>query len=106
MAKVRASPTTRPSGTISLIVKGPTKSVQRAAQRHGIALESCRTVSSKFGDVQCYAPCSLSLNKKVVDWFSERSRAKTGRGYPPGTLLYHGAFCETSLGRRKRRRKR
>jgi hypothetical protein len=97
----------RSTGHISLIAKGPLKSVRRAAQRHGIHLESCRVVSSKFGDLQCYAPCSMKVNHKVVEWYTARAHAKTGRGYPPGTLLYHGAFCETkNLGKRARKRHR
>ncbi len=79
---------------VSLIVKGPIKSAKRAANRHGVALESCRVVGGKFGDVQCYARCHPKTNDGVVEWYTVRSRAKTGRGHPPGTLLYHGAFCE------------
>jgi hypothetical protein len=97
----------RNAGHISLIVKGPLKSVRRAAQRHDLGLESCRTVSSKFGDVQCYAACTEKTNGKVMDWYTERSRSKAGRGFPPGTLLYHGAFCSTkNLGKRAHKRRR
>lgn len=85
-----------PRGTIALVIKGPVKSAKRAAARQGISTESCRAVGSgKFGDVQCYAPCTPSTNKKVVEWFSDRPRTKAGRGFPPGTLLYHGEFCST-----------
>jgi len=98
---------------ISLIVKGPLKSARRAAQRHGVSPSSCRTVGSAAAlpklaaDIQCYAPCTSSTNRKIVDWFSDRARAKPGRGHPPGTLLYHGAMCATDFGRRsKRKRKR
>lgn len=97
---------------ISLIVKGPLKSARRAAQRHGVTVESCRVVGSGAalpklaGDVQCYAKCSVSMNRKVVDWFSDRARTKAGRGHPPGTLLYHGSLCEEDFGRRKKSRKR
>lgn len=92
---------------ISLIAKGPIKNVRRAASRHGIATQSCRVVGTgKFGDVQCYASCSPSMNRKIVDWFSEKAGAKNGRGFPPGTLLYHGAMCAASgLGRRRTRRR-
>jgi hypothetical protein len=98
----------RNTGHISLIVKGPLKNVRRAAQRHDLGLESCRTVSSKFGDVQCYAACTEKTNGKVMDWYTERSRSKAGRGFPPGTLLYHGAFCSKDLSgpRRAHRAKR
>lgn len=96
-------------GTISLIVKGPVKSAKRAATRHGVTMESCRIVGSgKFGDVQCYAKCHPKTNHGVAQWYGSRSRSKAGRGYPPGTLLYHGAFCSTKglsgLGRKRKRR--
>ena len=102
---------------ISLIVKGPIKSARRAAARHGLPLESCRKVGTgKFGDVQCYAACRPNTNRQVVQWFSDRGETKAGRGFTPGTLLYHGAFCtfrdertareaaQLSGKRRKRRR--
>jgi hypothetical protein len=94
------------AGRVSLIVKGPLKSAKRAAQRHGVALESCRAVGSRFGDLQCYAKCTTSANRNIVDWFSDRARAKAGRGHPPGTLLYHGSLCETDFGRKKTRKRR
>jgi len=93
---------------LSLIVKGPIKSVKRAAARHGVTMESCRVVgTNKFGDVQCYARCHPKTNHGVVQWYTTRARSKPGRGYPPGTLLYHGAFCPkdlSGLGRKRRRR--
>lgn len=89
---------------ISLIVKGPLKSARRAAQRHGLSTASCHAVS---GDVQCYAPCSTSAERKVAEWYTERSRVKAGRGHPPGTLLYYSGSCSTGgLGRRKRHGRR
>lgn len=97
---------------ISLIVKGPIKSARRAAQRHGLNARDCVDMSaasgrpSQRGDIQCYVPCTASANRKVVDWFSERNRTKPGRGYPAGTLLYHGSLCTTDLGRKKRRTRR
>jgi hypothetical protein len=99
----------RNAGHISLIIKGPRKSATRAAQRHGLNLSSCRDVGSRAGagEAQCYTPCTPSTNKKIVEWFSERSRLKAARGFPPGTLLYHGAFCETkNLGKRAHKRRR
>lgn len=97
-------------GSISLIVKGPVKSARRAAARHGVSMESCRVVGTgKFGDVQCYASCHPKTNDGVAQWFGSRARTKAGRGFPPGTLLYHGAFCGKDLsgprGRRRRKRK-
>ena len=97
---------------VSLIVKGPLKSARRAAQRHGVTVEACRVVGSGAalpklaGDVQCYAKCTPSMNRKVVDWFSDRARTKAGRGHPPGTLLYHGNLCETNFGRKRSKRRR
>jgi hypothetical protein len=84
------------------------KSARRAAQRHGINLSSCRDVGSRAGEgeAQCYAPCTPSTNKKIVEWFTERARTKAGRGHPPGTLLYHGSFCEAEFGRSKSRKRR
>lgn len=78
---------------ISLIVKGPVKSAKRAAARHGVTVSSCRATSGRFADVQCYAPCKPSTNRNVVGWYTERGRSKAGRGFPPGTLLYHGEMC-------------
>lgn len=75
---------------VSLIIKGPKKSATRAAARHGIPTTSCREVS---GDVQCYAPCSSTVEKKVTRWYHTRSRVKAGRGHPPGTLLYYTGSC-------------
>jgi hypothetical protein len=94
------------AGHVSLIVKGPLKNAKRAAQRRGVHLESCRIVGSKFGDVQCFAKCTTSANRNIVEWFSDRARTKAGRGYPPGTLLYHGSLCEMDFGRSKRKRRR
>ena len=94
------------AGHVSLVIKGPLKSAKRAAQRHNIRVESCRIVGSKFGDVQCYAPCSASMNHKVVEWFTERPHIKAGRGHPPGTLLYHGSLCKVDFGRRSRKRRK
>jgi hypothetical protein len=97
----------KPRGSISLIVKGPIKSAKRAAARHGVSLASCRVVGSgKFGDVQCYAACKPKTNHGVVQWFGSRSRSKADRGFPPGTLLYHGAFCSTGKGLGRARKKR
>ncbi len=91
---------------ISLIVKGPIKNARRAAQRHGLSTVSCREVGS-FEDVQCYVPCSASIERKTAEWYSERSRTKAGRGHPPGTLLYYSGSCSTSgLSRRRRRTRR
>jgi hypothetical protein len=100
-------------GSMSLIVKGPVKSAKRAAARHGVSMESCRVVGTgkKFGDVQCYARCHPKTNHNVAQWYGSRDHSKEGRGFPPGTLLYHGAFCEKyrpgktlSGAKRKRRR--
>jgi hypothetical protein len=95
-------------GSISLIVKGPVKSAKRAGARHGVHMESCRVVGTgKFGDVQCYASCHPKTNHGVVEWMHARARSKQGRGFPPGTLLYHGAMCAKDLsGSRARKRKR
>ena len=94
--------------TISLIVKGPVKSARREASRHGVTMESCRVVGTgKFGDVQCYARCHPKTNHGVTRWYGSRARSKAGRGFPPGTLLYHGAFCSKDLsGSRQAKRKR
>lgn len=75
---------------VSLIIKGPKKSATRAAARRGINTVSCRAVSD---DVQCYAPCSAAVERKVTAWYHERSRVKAGRGHPPGTLLYYAGSC-------------
>lgn len=92
--------------TIALIVKGPIKSAKRAAARHGVSMESCRIVGSgKFGDVQCYARCRPKTNHGIAEWMHDRARAKTGRGFPPGTLLYHGTFCSKDLSGLGRKRK-
>lgn len=100
----------QPRGSISLIVKGPVKSAKRAGARHGVHLESCRVVGTgaKFGDVQCYAACKPKTNHGVAQWYGSRDHSKEGRGFPPGTLLYHGAFCSNykpgrALSGRRRR---
>lgn len=101
------------SGHVSLIVKGPIKAARRAAQRYGLSTRECVDLAmasgkpSQRGDIQCYVPCSSSTNRKVVDWYTERNQTRQDRGYPGGTLLYHGSLCPTkNLGRRKRRKKR
>jgi hypothetical protein len=105
-------------GSISLIVKGPIKSAKRAGARHGVHMESCRVVSTgnaeydlarrylKFGDVQCYAPCKPKTNDGVAQWYGSNARSKEGRGFPPGTLLYHGAMCSKDLSGAKPRKRR
>jgi hypothetical protein len=93
-------------GSISLIVKGPIKSAKRAGARHGVHMESCRIVGAgKFGDVQCYASCHPKTNHGIIEWMHDRARAKQGRGFPPGTLLY-GAMCSKDLSGVSRPRKR
>lgn len=104
------------SSHVTLHIKGPKKSATRAAAREGIPTSSCRAIGS---DVQCYAPCSPTIEKKVTRWYHARSRVKAGRGHPPGTLLYYSASCvrkdyktgdprktRSMSGRRSRRRKR
>jgi len=100
------------ANSVSLIVKGPMKSARRAAQRHGLSTRECVDVAmasgkpSQRGDIQCYVPCSSSTNRKVVDWYTERNQTRQNRGYPAGTLLYHGSLCPTNLGRSRKRKSR
>jgi hypothetical protein len=94
-------------GSIALIVKGPIKSARRAGARHGVHMESCRVVGSgKFGDIQCYASCHPKTNHGVAEWYGARTHSKAGRGFSPGTLLYHGAFCAKDLSGPRSMRKR
>lgn len=97
-------------GHISLILKGPKKSAQRAGARRGVHLSSCTTHGR---DVQCYAPCSPGVDARVDRWFvDDHKPLRRGRPAKPGTLLYTGPFCgsaqnsSTLSGARRRRKRR
>lgn len=79
---------------ITLIVKGPMKSALRAAQRRGINAK--RQLHFKPGrknrEVKLVAACSTY--RKVQDWMGEREVMATGRGLPPGSLLFFNARCD------------
>lgn len=89
---------------IFLSVKGPVKSAQRAASRHGLNAQ-CREGNRKFGTVQCKASCVAY--GKVVRWYGDREKSKKGRGFPPGALLYYTSDgCGTGLSGAKRKKRR
>lgn len=94
---------------MQLVIKGPMKSAKRAAHRRGINLRSCKIgmAHPTSPTIICDAACTPSTNRAVVNWYSERPHLKKGRGYPPGTLTFHGAFCSGGLrgSRRRQRRK-
>lgn len=106
--------------TVGLFIKGTVKNAKRAAARRGIPVRDCKATPRGDG-VMCHAPCSHSqVMNKVIHWYTEREgRApmKAGRGYAPGTLLFHGAcpyvshfsnsgLIKKSLSGSKKRRRR
>ena len=95
--------------TMPLVIKGPLKSAKRAAHRHGITVRACKIASRSpttgSETIVCDAVCTPSTNRAVAFWYGEREYLKERRGYPPGTLTFHGAFCAGTRGLRGRRRK-
>ena len=91
-----------------LRIKGPTKSAKRAAARHDVPVFNCH--AGTHDEVSCHAPCKPGVTNRVIHWFTERSPSpKQGRGYSPGTLLFHSGACPRGmggLGRTRRRRRR
>lgn len=87
---------------IRVHIKGSKTNAGRAAARHNLSLRNCKT--DDRGGVYCDVPCGRS--RQVVEWMTEKAAIRKGRGYPPGTLLYHTALCGALSGSRTRRRRR
>lgn len=90
---------------VSLIAKGPKKSVQREAARYGVPMTSCVTHGK---DVQCFTACTPSTRDRLDKWFtaSRRNRSTTRTWSSPGALLYVGGSCLSALDGARSRRKR
>jgi hypothetical protein len=99
---------------IFLSVKGPCASVRRAGARRGIPVSKCSSykghaLTKGMTHTKAEAPCTAL--SKVMRWYGEREGVRTGRGFPPGALLFfnQGGCGGTSLRgvpRRRRRRRR
>lgn len=90
---------------VSLIIKGPKKSAQRAGARYGIPMASC---VSHGKDVQCFTACTPSTRDRLDKWFrASRPNRSTQRTWSsPGALLYVGGSCLSALdGTRSRKRR-
>jgi hypothetical protein len=86
-----------------LFVKGSTKVARNAAHKHNVSGAHCEAL--KPGETKCAVPCDHEA--AVARWYAAPSKTKTGRGYPPGTLLFYSSQCDAGMaGSRKRRRKR
>jgi len=90
---------------VSLIAKGPKKSIQREAARYGIPMSSC---VSHGKDVQCFTACTPSTRDRLDEWFraSKPNRSTQRTWSRPGALLYVGGSCLSALGARSRRRRK
>jgi hypothetical protein len=108
--KVKGGRSSRGLGTakrrehVSLIAKGPKKSVQRQAARYGVPMASC---VSHGKDVQCFTACTPSTRDRLDEWFrASRPNRSTQRTWSaPGALLYVGGSCLNALGARSRRKR-
>lgn len=78
--------------SISISAKGPAASVKRAAARHGVPLRNVKVYNDRFRSVRGDAPCK-SLTR-LMHWYGDKSYKpasdkRSGRGAPPGTLLFY-----------------
>ena len=96
---------------IRLVVKGPPKTAQRAASRHGVPAHCWTEQSSRrTKDSYCNAPCGSY--SKLVNWHADMATGRKLRmrqfmRHPDGTLLFFSIKgCENTALKGARRRRR
>jgi hypothetical protein len=91
---------------LRLLIKGSPANARREASRRGIPLKNVKK-HPRFNEV--YADASCKALTKAMIWHGDTPhKPKSGRGFPPGSLVYfNAAGCRSGeMGGASRRRRR